>query len=91
MANRLILNRIDRITMVRKGTAMAKHPDLRTGVVEVVKATETPRPSWYFPSPTPADNLLRELLHKPCPQQVKKAATTSSTPALFQYASGRYQ
>jgi hypothetical protein len=38
MANRLILSRLDKITLVRKGKATAKHPDLRSGVVEVVKA-----------------------------------------------------
>lgn len=38
MTQRLILDRLDRITLVRKGRATAKHPDLRSGVVEVVKA-----------------------------------------------------
>jgi hypothetical protein len=39
MANRLILNRIDKITLVRKGRAVAKHPHLKDGVVDVVKAS----------------------------------------------------
>lgn len=44
MANKLVLQRLDKITMVRKGKATAKHPDLRTGVIEVVKSDE---PDWY--------------------------------------------
>jgi hypothetical protein len=44
MANRLIIHQLDRITLVRKGRATAKHPDLRAGVVEVVKAEDA---DWY--------------------------------------------
>ena len=39
MTNRLYIDRLDRITLVRKGRAVAKHPDLRGNVVEVVKAS----------------------------------------------------
>lgn len=39
MPNRLIVQRLDRITLVTKGGRYkAKHPDLRENVVEVVKA-----------------------------------------------------
>lgn len=43
MPNKLVIQQLDRITLVRKGRATAKHPELREGVVEVVKAAE----DWY--------------------------------------------
>jgi hypothetical protein len=45
MAKRLYINELIRLTLVQKGKAVAKHPLLREGVVEVVKATpDTPKP-----------------------------------------------
>ena len=44
MANKLYIDRLLRLTLVRKG-ATAKHPALRTGVVETVKAVETAEPA----------------------------------------------
>jgi hypothetical protein len=38
MPNRLIVNKLDRLTLVSKGRSRAKHPALRDNVVEVVKA-----------------------------------------------------
>lgn len=46
MTSKLLINRLDRITLVQKsGGKLAKHPELRTGVVEVVKADEDD--DWY--------------------------------------------
>lgn len=42
MPNKLIVHRLDRITLVRKGRGRAKHPELREGVVELVKAVSLP-------------------------------------------------
>jgi hypothetical protein len=38
MANRLILSRLDKITLVTKA-ARAKHPLMKDGVIEVIKAS----------------------------------------------------
>lgn len=44
MPNKLLINRLDRITLVQKsGGKLAKHPELRNGVVEVVKGED----DWY--------------------------------------------
>jgi hypothetical protein len=41
MPNKLYVKRLDRITLVsRDGRFKAKHPELRDGVVEVVKAND---------------------------------------------------
>lgn len=39
MAKLMVVEKIHRLTLVRKGRAKAKHPDMQSGVVEVVKAT----------------------------------------------------
>jgi hypothetical protein len=62
MANRLILQRLDKITMVRKGKATAKHPALREGAIEVVKSYEAVQPWMYDNSPTGVPNAQDETL-----------------------------
>ena len=42
MAQKIYLNKLLRLTLVRKGRGVAKHPELRSGVVEVVKSS----PPW---------------------------------------------
>jgi hypothetical protein len=44
VAKCLIIERLDRLTLTQKGMATAKHPLLREGVVEVVKATPEEQP-----------------------------------------------
>jgi hypothetical protein len=39
MAKRMVIDELIRLTLTQKGKATAKHPLLREGVVEVVKAT----------------------------------------------------
>ena len=40
MAQRMVVEKLHRLTLVKKAGAMAKHPDTREGVVEVVKAED---------------------------------------------------
>lgn len=73
MATRLIIKRLDRITLVKKGKGtVAKHPELRSGVVELVKA-----------GPTVADfgATMKTLLHGP--QAVQKASGPDLTGLTF--------
>jgi hypothetical protein len=39
MPQKIYLQKLLRLTLVRKGKGVAKHPELRSGVVEVVKAS----------------------------------------------------
>jgi hypothetical protein len=55
--NRMIVYSITRLTFVRKGKALAKHPDMRgRQVVETVKAVPTPLSA---PQEATAPNLGR--------------------------------
>lgn len=45
MPTRMVTEKLTRLTLVRKGRATAKHPDMRNGVVEVVKADDVS--DWY--------------------------------------------
>lgn len=38
MAQQMLVEKLHRLTLVRKGRAVAKHPDMRDGVLEVVKS-----------------------------------------------------
>ncbi len=44
MANRMIVQKLTRLTLVRKGKGTAKHPNMRDSVVEAVKAVEERKP-----------------------------------------------
>lgn len=60
MPNRLVINRLDRITLVTKGGRFtAAHPELRDGVVEVVKAggDDWYDDFWRFITRTPDDDI----------------------------------
>lgn len=46
MARTIYLDRLIRLTLTRKGRAVAKHPYLREGAIEAVKATATDEPLW---------------------------------------------
>jgi hypothetical protein len=45
MAQKMVVASLTRLTFVRKGRAMAKHPDMRKGVIEVVKSEDIS--PWY--------------------------------------------
>lgn len=47
MPNTLFVDRLDKITLVRKSKATAKHPELRTGVIEFIKASALEEEDWY--------------------------------------------
>ena len=70
MPQQMFVEKLHRLTLVRKGRGMAKHPDMREGVLEVVKSEETtalddPLYDWYedfaaFIRDTPADEVPEE-------------------------------
>ena len=49
MAKEMFVEKLHRITLVRKGRGMAKHPDMREGVVDVIKSDtlDDPLYDWY--------------------------------------------
>ena len=55
MAKTIYIDRLLRLTLTRKGKAIAKHPYLREDVVEAVKASqiETDSPLWVACKATP--------------------------------------
>ncbi len=50
MANQMFVQKIHRLTLVRKGRAKAKHPDMQTGVLEVVKASPATESAVLLPT-----------------------------------------
>ena len=83
----MIVEKIHRLTLVKKSEAMAKHPDTRRDVVEVVKATEKPKTF---------DEMVRYLLHKDddvtrmMPRPVQKQSAIPA-PNISRWKSGRWQ
>jgi hypothetical protein len=78
MAKIIYLDRLLRLTLTRKGKAVAKHPYQREGAVEAIKATpvtqnETDSPLWS--AVKAADDI----------------PNNDAVPGLARYASGRYQ
>lgn len=67
MPQQMFVEKLHRLTLVRKGRGVAKHPDMREGVLEVVKSEETDPLDgavydWYedfaaFIRDTPADDV----------------------------------
>ena len=66
MPQQMLVEKLHRLTLVRKGRAVAKHPDMRDGVLEVVKSEDetldTSSYDWYeafdaFIAATPEDAL----------------------------------
>jgi hypothetical protein len=95
VAKRLIVDELIRLTLTQKGKATAKHPLLREGVVEVVKATPTKPTTPNAPKPRKApteDEIMqayRLALHpggEGLPANVThKATATSPYPNLDRY------
>lgn len=84
MPRTIHIDKLLRLTLVRRGKATAKHPLLREHVVEAVKATPVAKSSQF-------ETGLGWQTPKATPEVQKASSVDDVTPGLARYASGRYQ
>jgi hypothetical protein len=78
MAQLMKVRKLTRLTFVRRGRAMAKHPSLRSGAVEVVKST-----------PVTTGPVVERVLWLPPRQQAQSVEKSAPAP-LHRWSMGQW-